>query len=78
MITDICDKYGVTIEILAQAFPRDRDYAFKEMNIKAEKNELSQEELVNWYKKFGFEEKYESVTKRRKMPESIELIREPK
>jgi hypothetical protein len=70
-IMSICDKHSVTIKLLAQAYDKNSDYAYKELNIKDERAILSQKELVLMYKSIGF-----IISNRNK--NSAEMIRIPK
>lgn len=70
-IISICDKYSVTISLLAQAYDKNSDYAYKELNIKDDRPSLSQKELVSMYKSMGF-----SISGRNK--NSVEMVRKPK
>jgi hypothetical protein len=70
-IIHICDKYSVTIKLLAQSYDKNSDYAYKELNIKDERPILSQKELVSLYQSMGFK-----ISNRNK--NSAEMIRIPK
>ena len=70
-IISICDKYSVTIKLLAQTYDKNSDYTYKELNIKDERPILSQKELVLMYQSVGF-----IISRRNK--NSVEMVRHPK
>jgi len=70
-IISITDKYKVPIKILAESYSKSKDYYYKQLNIQDDRSELTQKDLVNWYKKLGFE----VISKTTK---SSTMIRKPK
>jgi len=70
-IMSICDKHSVTIKLLAQAYDKNSDYAYKGLNIKDERPILLQKELVLMYQSMGF-----IISDRNK--DSVEMVRTPK
>jgi hypothetical protein len=69
-IIQICNKYSVPIKLLAQSYKKDSDIEYVNRNIKDERPELSQSELIKMYKNLGF-------TVLNKSSKSAEMIKYP-
>jgi hypothetical protein len=69
-IISICNKYSVSIMLLAQSYDKNIDPDYVRMGIKDDRPELSQKDLVKMYQRFGFNVVSKSST-------STEMVKHP-
>jgi hypothetical protein len=69
-IIEICNRHRVSIGLLAQSYEKTSDIEYQKMAITDVRPELSQKDLVKWYRRLGFR----IVEKNRK---SVEMVKDP-